>query len=241
MGVLSSLVGGLSGGSGTSHSEQAGGGSSASINSAQSTGSSQSRTYGTEATQAAINAANVAYNRQLELANMQMKYNAEEAQKQRDWETEMANSVYTRSVENMKAAGINPILAAGFGLSGASVGSGATASISGMSAPVAQTFADQSASSVSQSSSYGESNGSSWNSGFSDSLYGIQAAVDQTKGVVDGLVDATQSAKVLEKVEDLVGKGQETGKKVINSITDYLKDAASKVFGKGGGGAGHKF
>lgn len=86
-------------------------------------------------------------------------FNSEEAQKARDFNEAMANSIYTRSTENMKAAGINPILASGMGLSGANVASAQTASIGQAqgslgTAPLAQNFMDA------QSGS--KSHGGSW-------------------------------------------------------------------------------
>lgn len=43
----------------------------------------------------------------------QAEFNSREAQKQRDWQTEMANTAYQRAYTDMKAAGINPVLASG--------------------------------------------------------------------------------------------------------------------------------
>lgn len=87
--------------------------------------------------------AEIAWQRDMEAMHEQMGFNAEEAQKVRDWQERMANTIYTRSVANMREAGINPILAANMGLSGAQVGSGATASLGGVpSAPLAQSFMD---------------------------------------------------------------------------------------------------
>lgn len=54
-----------------------------------------------------------------------MQYNAEEAEKQRQWQASMSNSEVQRRVADMKAAGVNPVLAAG---SGASTPSAAVAS-----------------------------------------------------------------------------------------------------------------
>lgn len=54
-------------------------------------------------------------------------FTASEAQKQRDWETQMSNTAYQRQVADMRAAGVNPALAMN-GSSGASTPSGASAS-----------------------------------------------------------------------------------------------------------------
>lgn len=50
-------------------------------------------------------------------ARRDREFNAQEAQKQRDWETEMSNTAYQRQIADMKEAGINPasIYAAGGG------------------------------------------------------------------------------------------------------------------------------
>lgn len=55
-------------------------------------------------------------------------FNMSEALKNRQWQEAMSNTAHQRQVEDLKKAGLNPILSAN---SGASVGSGATASQSG--------------------------------------------------------------------------------------------------------------
>lgn len=54
------------------------------------------------------------------------QFNAEEAQKQRDWEQQMSDTAYQRQVADMRAAGVNPAMAMGSS-QGASTPSGSAA------------------------------------------------------------------------------------------------------------------
>ena len=81
---------------------------------------------------------NLDYQRQLESQQIaqnftaeqlakQRDFNAAEAQKLRDWQTEMSNSAYSRSIADLKKNGVNPYMAI-HGLSPASTPTGAAAS-----------------------------------------------------------------------------------------------------------------
>ena len=60
-----------------------------------------------------------------------MNFNSTEAMKDREWQEHMSNTAYQRAVEDMKKAGLNPILA--FQNGGASTPGGSAATISGAS------------------------------------------------------------------------------------------------------------
>lgn len=58
-------------------------------------------------------------------ARRQREFEAEEAQKNRDWQTDLSKNAITNQVQDMLNAGINPILSANYG--GAVVPNGSTA------------------------------------------------------------------------------------------------------------------
>ena len=59
-------------------------------------------------------------------ARRQRAFNANEAQKQRDWQTMMSNTAHQREIADLQAAGLNPVLS-GTGGQGASTPSGGVA------------------------------------------------------------------------------------------------------------------
>lgn len=69
-----------------------------------------------------------------------MNFNSTEAMKNREWQEHMSNTAYQRAVEDMKKAGLNPILA--FQNGGASTPGGSAGTISGasMGAPSSSTL-----------------------------------------------------------------------------------------------------
>nr|DAF72693.1 MAG TPA: Putative minor capsid protein [Microviridae sp.] len=68
-----------------------------------------------------------------------MNYNSAEALANRDWQERMSSTAYQRAVEDMKKAGLNPILA--FSSGGASTPGGSAGTISGASMGLASSSA----------------------------------------------------------------------------------------------------
>lgn len=232
-------------------SQSAGGSTNGSISSAQNYGynvsDSGSRsvsdswsygaTYGSEATAKSYAEALRAHARQQDFYNQAMAYNAEQAEMQRYFNKLMADTTYQRSVEDMKKAGINPILAASFGLSADSVNSGAAASVTSPSTFMGQTFADQRSASQSHSESnswshgQGESSGSSigksWGESWQNSTSGLSTFLDQMELTFDGLQGIINSGQALalgmDGIEGTTGKElAEKAGKTINNFIDNM-------------------
>lgn len=184
-------------------------GTGGSVNNAQS----MSQTMGTDASLRAINTTGAtnasAYNAWREAA----EYNAEQARIQREWQERMANTVYQRTVEDMKKAGINPVLAAGMGLGTASVSGGSAASISPSQVYNAQTFAD--------SMSASQSSGSSWNNSESGLITFANALTELGKSLFDNL---TSSQTINIAIDTLEKTAEATSKKGNPTATEMNKD-----------------
>lgn len=159
--------------------------SGGSANSSQSI--SRANTAGRAATASSNMQAAAANNNAMSAWQAAAQYNAEQAAIQRAWEEKMANTVYQRTVKDMKKAGINPILAAKMGIGSASVGSGATASMSNPSTYMGQSFAEQNSASMSQSQ------GSSWN----NSEWGLATGLKMLGDMAQDMINAVQTGTTL--------------------------------------------
>ena len=131
----------------------------------ESQGESYGRTYGREASAQDILNAHMANKMQNQMWRWQAQYNQAEAQKTREWQQYMTDTYYQRLVEDLKLAGLNPILAlSGYG---ASTPTGATASAGLASSAKANAYAEQTSGSYnwskggSEGGSHGESHSSS--------------------------------------------------------------------------------
>lgn len=99
-------------------------------------GSGSSSSDGSQSIWSAFNdwlTGNKQFERQKILLGLQQNFNASEAQKNRDYQTQMSNTAYQRAVADLKSAGLNPYLA--YNQGGASSPSGSSASSGLGSAP----------------------------------------------------------------------------------------------------------
>lgn len=218
-GLANAISGSTSNQTSASDSWAQGGSSNSASSVSGSEGSSMSEgwsnTAGLEATANSAQEAERAHARQVELLEKAMQYNSEEARKQRKWQEDMANTVYTRSVKNMIEAGINPILAANLGLSAGNVSSGATASVGTPSSFMGQTFAEQNSAQHANSSESSFSNsqqkGSSWNNSeshsneWANSKSGLAEGLRQMADLGEAGYNAIQSSEALKWTMDNFG------------------------------------
>lgn len=174
--------------------------SSGSTNSAKSI--SYSNTAGREATSSSNLQAQTANNTAMNAWREAAEFNSREAAIQREWQERMANTVYQRSVSDMKKAGINPILAAGMGLGTASVGSGATASITNPEVFMGQSFAEQNSAMNSQS------HGSSWNNSESGLATGLQLMGEAISGALQALNSGNTINIALQGLDNLLNNSK---------------------------------
>lgn len=133
-----------------------------------------------------------------------MNYNSAEAAANRNWQEEMSNTAYQRAVEDMRKAGLNPILA--FSNGGASTPGGAQGTINGAS----MGLASSSALGVSRANGFApnaynsESGSSSW------SISDWQQAAEQwSRMLSEQHLTPYGAAKTFEKINNAADKFNE--------------------------------
>lgn len=176
-----------------------------------------------------------------------MNFNSTEAMKNREWQEHMSNTAYQRAVEDMKKAGLNPILA--FQNGGASTPGGSAGTISGasMGAPSssalgvsrASGFVPNSYSSESWSQSDWYNAAQSWNQMLSST--GMTPL-----GLQETLSDIGKNTG--NAIDNAVGAGRKAGEKLrgnINRAKDNVRsghglDNITGNRNRAGGGAGRR-
>lgn len=151
-----------------------------------------------------------------------MQYNSEEAQKARDWMEYMSNTAYQRGVKDLKAAGLNPILAATNGSASSPSSAGATSGIAGATAD-------------SESWGFNQSQQSAENSAVSYSglAEGLKQLGDSISSLASRWGETTTGGKLMGTAKDIASAAGETAEKALDYINSALKGK-----GKYGGGAG---
>lgn len=160
-----------------------------------------------------------------------MNYNSAEALANRQFQERMSSTAYQRAVEDMKKAGLNPILA--FSNGGASTPGGSVGTISGASMGLASSsalgvsrsngFVPNSYSSSSWSKSDWYNASQSWNQMLSEthlSPYGLMKALtnidNETNETIEDITD-----KMGKKANDSDKRGHKTDNPMQNKTGDY--------------------
>lgn len=147
-------------------------------------------------------------------------YNASQAEINRIWQEYMANTQYQRAVQDMRKAGLNPILAAQNGIGGASIGSGAQASLTAPQTFMGHSIAEQNSAMHSEGWNESSSSGSSWTHSEEGLATGLKLMGDAIGGVLANL----QSGNTIQLYLDQFREGFKD-----NLTPSWVDNAVNKV------------
>ena len=163
--------------------------------------------------------------------NASMAYNSAEAAKNREWQEKMSNTAYQRAVKDMRAAGINPILAYTQGGASTPGGSQGTASAASIEAPSVGTQSSgmptpqQPLPGYSKQTSWSYTSSDGYTQGGSTSSYGTD--FPDFKGWLSK--DVTSGKKQNQKVDAV--SGADKGKPKLHTGTEKNRMAAKAIAG----------